>query len=140
MTYSGSKWENPSTLPCWSTCSSCFRCEDKGKYAKCNRCSGRHDTDAQRDPYDIDDRCRCKEGILQYRLQTGQMIQRRFYSDPFAGKVVTDSVDQDEIEWNQYVDEQRERMDDPNFDPIQFDDGTSTKDFIDRARRGNGAA
>lgn len=139
--YSGAKWENPSDLPCWDTCLSCFRCENKGQYAQCNRCSGRHDPEGHRDPYHIDDRCRCREGILQYRLKNGHMIQRKFYSDPFAGKVVTDAESQDEQEWNRFVDEQREKLDDPNFDPIQFDDGSSTRDFIDRARRGdNGLA
>lgn len=133
--FSGTHWENPSTLSCFSACASCFRCEDKGKYAKCNRCSGRHDPDVKRDPYDVDDRCRCKEGILQYRLQNGQMIGRQFNSDPFAGQVVTDAESRDEKDWRQYVDEQREKLDDPTFDPVQFNDGSSTLDFIDRARR-----
>lgn len=135
--FSGSQWRNPSTLPCWSTCSSCFRCEDKGKYAQCNRCSGRHDTEGQRDPYDHDDRCRCKEGVLQYRLKNGQMIKRNFQSDPFKGKVMTDAQSADERDWESYVNEQRERLNDPDFDPIQFDDGTSTTDFTDKARRGD---
>lgn len=133
--FSGAKWENPSTLPCFSTCASCFRCENKGQYDKCNRCSGRHDPEGQRDPYHIDDRCRCSEGILQYRLKNGHMIMRHFHSDPFAGKVVTDAESQDEKEWNAYVDEQREKYNNPDWDPVTFDDGTSTRDFLDQARR-----
>lgn len=135
MSYSGIFWENPSTLPCWSTCASCFRCENKGTRPECEKCSGRHDPVGQRDPYDVDDKCRCKEGILQYRLKNGMMIKRKFESNPFAGRVMTDAETQDEIEWRQYVQEQREKMDDPTFDPVQFDDGTSTLDFIDQAKK-----
>jgi len=133
--FSGTHWKNPSTLPCWSTCASCFRCEQKGRYPECNRCSGRHDTEGQRDPYDIDDRCRCTEGILQYRLKNGRLILKHFYSDPFAGQVMTDTETADEMQWRQYVTEQREKMNDPTFDPVQFDDGTSTLDYIDEAKK-----
>lgn len=134
--YSGAKYENPSELPCWSSCLSCYRCEDKGKYEKCNRCSGRHDPDMRRDPYYIDDRCRCKEGVLQYRLKSGAMIMKRFLSSPFKAKVVTDAETQDEADWNQYVSEQREKYNDPTFDPVRFDDGSSTLDWTNKNRGG----
>lgn len=132
----GSRYENPSEKSCWDMCSSCFRCSDKGKYAKCNSCSGRHDPDMKRDPYYIDDRCRCTEGILQYRLQNGQMIVRKFHSSPFAGQVVTDAETEDEQEWTRYIQEQREKLNDPTWDPVQFDDGTSTFDWMRDNRKG----
>jgi len=136
--YSGARYENPTTLPCFSACSSCLRCDDKGKYEKCNRCSGRHDPDAIRDPHDIDDRCRCTEGILQYRLQTGKLIQKKFLSNPFKGKVETDAETPDEQDWRQFVTEQREKLNDPTFDPVTLEDGTSTLDMLDQQRRGEG--
>jgi len=133
--YSGNKRENPSQdRPCYSACSSCLRCEDKGKYAACNRCSGRHDPNLIRDPHDIDDRCRCSEGILQYRLQNGRLIKKRFHSNPFVGQVVTDAETKDEQDWRQYVTEQREKFDDPTFDPVTLEDGSSTLDWTDRNR------
>jgi len=127
--FSGAIYRNPSTLPCWSACASCFRCEDKGKYDACGRCSGRHDPEGRRDPYDHRDLCRCKEGILQYRVKDGRFIVKQFLSSPFKGQVVTDAVTNDEEDWKQYVTEQRERLDDPTFDPVTLDDGTSTLDW-----------
>lgn len=135
--FSGARYENPSELPCWSTCASCFRCEDKGKYAKCNRCSGRHDPEGRRDPHDIDDRCRCKEGVLQMRLKNGHLIVSPIPHDPFAGAVQQETQTQDEREWLQYLDSQREKMDDPNWDPIQFDDGSGgASEWADKQRGG----
>lgn len=132
--FSGSIWRNPSSLSCWEMCPSCFRCANKGKYAACGRCSGRHDTEGIRDPYDIDDQCRCKEGILQLRTKQGVMIQRQFYSDPFGGSVVTDAETDDERQWNQFVTERREALNDPTFDPVRFDDGSSTLDWFKENR------
>lgn len=128
--------ENPSDKRCWVACASCYRCADKGKYAKCNHCSGRHDPLRQRDPYYIDDRCRCKEGILQYRLPTGQMILSKFFHDPFEGGVTTDIETEDEKQWREYVMQGRERFDDPTWDPVMFNDGTSTLNYLDRMKRG----
>lgn len=128
--------ENPSELRCWRTCGSCFRCADKGEHPWCWKCSGRHDPKRKRDPYDIDDHCRCTEGVLQYRLQTGQMLQRRFESNPFRSRVTTDAESEDDRDWNRYVDEKREKYDDPTWDPIQFPDNSSVTDWMRRARYG----
>lgn len=114
--------DNPSQLSCFQMCRSCFRCSDKGSMPACNSCSGRHDPELKREPHDQMDRCRCAEGIMQYRLQNGRLMVRKFMSDPFGGKVVTDAETQDERDWSAYITEQRERMDDPDWDPIVFDD------------------
>lgn len=134
--YSGSIYRNPSTLPCFSLCSSCFRCEDKGKYEKCNRCSGRHDPLGKKDPYDDRDRCRCREGILQIRLKNGQLMVRQFQSSPYGGEVQTDAESQDERDWNSFISEKREQLDDPTYDPIQFEDGSSTTDWVNDQKKG----
>lgn len=126
--------ENPSSLPCWSLCASCFRCGNKGMHAKCQSCSGRHDPELRRDPYDIDDKCRCTEGVLQYRTRQGLMVKRRFLTNPFAGKVTTDAETQDERDWNQYVAEKREALNDETWDPIQFTHGGSTSQWLQDRR------
>jgi len=54
---------------------------------------------------------------------------KQFLSSPFKGQVVTDAVTNDEEDWKQYVTEQRERLNDPTFDPVTLDDGTSTLDW-----------
>lgn len=125
---------NPSDRSCWQMCTACMRCAWKGSMAKCNTCSGRHDPLQRRDPTDIDDYCRCREGILQFRLQTGKMIQRRYKSDPYGGKVRTDAETKDEQEWNQYIKESREKLDDERWDPVRLTDGTSTHDWMKRQR------
>lgn len=127
---------NPSDKACWKTCGSCYRCGDKGRYAKCHSCSGRHDPGLQRDPYDYDDMCRCAEGVLQYRANDGRLLKKRFLSSPFASNIVTDAETKDEQEWKQYIAESRERLDDETWDPVRFTDGTSTHDWARRARVG----
>ena len=106
---------------CWNPCKSCMRCEDRKKYAKCASCTGRVDRLREREP-DPDDYCRCKEGILQIVTKKGMMVQRKFLSDPYKGKVTTDAESEDEADWNQYVAEKREQLDDPSFNPIQITD------------------
>lgn len=125
---------NPSEKHCFSFCKSCWRCENKGMKAECSRCSGRHDPELRRDPYDIDDMCRCKEGILQFRLQDGRMVKRRFNSNPFAGKVITDAETEDERDWNSFLAEKREKLNNEHWDPIQFTDGSSTDSWLRKNR------
>jgi hypothetical protein len=127
---------NPSDKSCWILCKSCYRCQDKGRYAKCWNCSGRHDPKERRDPYYVDDACRCKEGVLQFKLQTGEMVIRRFKSNPFEGKVITDAETEDERDWNSFVDEKRNQLGIENWDPVRFNDGTSTYDWMRKARGG----
>lgn len=127
---------NPSERWCWQTCMSCYRCGDKGRYAKCTSCSGRHDPQRKRDPYDIDDTCRCTEGVLQIRLQTGKLVRRRFAQDPFAGSVKVDTETEDERDWGSWIKEKREQLDNPHFDPVTFHNGQSTYDWMQAARYG----
>lgn len=131
-------YENPSSLPCFNLCTSCYRCQDKGKIqgmrSKCNSCSGRHDPELRRDSYDIDDQCRCTEGVLQYRTKWGLFIKRRFNSNPFKGRVTTDAISEDERDWNSYITEQRELTGNATWDPVQFTDGSSTTDWTQRNR------
>jgi len=119
--YSGSIYRNPGTLPCFVMCSSCYRCQDKGKYDKCNGCSGRWDEEGKRDPHDIDDQCRCKEGILQYRLKNGKMVKNKLPNDPFQESVDTNQETEDERDWESYLQDKREQLNDPEWDPIQFE-------------------
>ena len=126
--------ENPAELSCFRACKACARCEDKGRYARCNWCSGRHDPELRRDPYDEDDHCRCTEGILQWRTQEGRFIQIKYPHNPFAGKVELEPKSQDELDWEMYLEQQRERFNDPEYDPITID-GKSATDWANENRR-----
>lgn len=87
----------------------------------CNRCSGRHDPDLKRDPHDIDDRCRCKEGIIQLRLKSGKLLQAPINRDPFGGETTSAPTkkSRDERDWESYLEEEREKRNDPNWNPVQ---------------------
>lgn len=135
---------NASEMSCWEPCPSCGRCESKGDSRGCpkqNTCSGRAGKSRIMqvpDPYDRDDYCRCAEGVLQYRVQSGPkrglLVIRRFKSSPYGGSIKTDAISKDESDWMAYLDEQRERLNDEAWDPIQFEDGSSTSDRARRAR------
>lgn len=112
---------NPSYRWCWSTCSACFRCGDKGRYAQCSGCSGRHDPHHAVDP-DPDDFCMCKENILRWRAKNGQLVVIKYNKNPFDNTVITESKTEDEKEWDAYLMDVRERMDNPDWDPIQITD------------------
>jgi hypothetical protein len=58
-------------------------------------------------------------------------------SDPFAAVVKYDNISQDEADWNSYLADTRERIGDPDWDPIQFNDGTSTDKWWSQ-KRNNG--
>ena len=103
---------------CFRLCTSCARCSDRGTRAKCVGCNGRNDPYRERPPHP-DDYCRCSEGILQIRHKSGRIIQRRFESNPFKANVQTDAETQDERDWNQFLNEKREILDDPTWNPIQ---------------------
>lgn len=111
---------NPSEKSCFTLCSSCFRCGDKGRYAKCQNCSGRHDPFDKSVP-DDDDFCQCTQGVLRWKTQKGRLIVRRMKSNPFAGQVITESKTQDERDWEAYLVDLRQRMDDENFNPIEVE-------------------
>ncbi|HJS83543.1 MAG TPA: hypothetical protein VJ742_11990 [Nitrososphaera sp.] len=64
------------------------------------------------------------------------MVIKKFLSDPFAGKVHTDAESQDERDWNSFINEKREQLDDPDWDPIKFTDGTASSTWLDSWRRG----
>lgn len=116
MTLPGT-YQNPAAKPCWTFCSSCNRCQDKGRYTKCNSCSGRYDPLGKIDP-NQEDFCDCKNGILRWKTQEGRLILTRFKTNPFKGEVKYEKKSEDERDWDSYVSDMREKMDDPNFNPI----------------------
>lgn len=114
-----------------------MRCEDKGRYAKCNSCSGSFDPDFKRDPYDFHNRCRCSQGIMQITLKNGRKITTKYPGNPYkSGKVTAEGLSEDEKEWSAYINNMREKMDDENWDPIQYSDGSSTYDDYQGMKRG----
>jgi hypothetical protein len=42
----------------------------------------------------------------------------RFKTNPFKGEVKYSKKSQDERDWDSYVNDMREKMDDPNFNPV----------------------
>lgn len=113
----GNFYQNPSTKECWKFCSSCNRCQDKGRYSKCIGCSGRYDPNGSTDA-DPDDYCDCKNGILRWKTKNGKIVHVRFKTNPFKGQVKYEKKTEDERDWDSYVGDMREKMDDPNFNPI----------------------
>lgn len=130
-------FRNPTEKWCWVTCASCFRCHDKGRYPSCGSCSGRSEALRVIEP-DPDDYCDCRNGILRYRTKSGRFIMRKFMSNPYKGEVKTDAETQDERDWNAFIDEKREKMDDPTWDPIQMMDGASAREWYEAWKKGRG--
>lgn len=122
-------FKNPADKSCWKMCPSCYRCENKDRLNCGATCSGRLDMDGMR-LADVDDYCRCKEGKLQFVTQEGQLIQIKFKSNPYAGTVKYDNIGKDEADWNSYLADTRERLNDPTYDPIQFEGGGSVEDYL----------
>ncbi len=116
MTLPGT-YKNPTEKPCWTFCPSCNRCQDKGRYTKCNGCSGRYDPLGKTDP-DPRDFCDCKNGNLRWVTQAGRFILTEFKTNPFKGTVKYDKKSEDERDWDSYVSDMRNKMDDPKFNPI----------------------
>lgn len=114
-------YKNPTEKPCWVFCSSCNRCQDKGRYTKCGSCSGRYDPEGRIDPH-IDDFCDCKNGVLRWRTQEGRLLMTRFKSNPFKGEVRYEKKSEDERDWDSYVNDMREKLNDPNWNPITIID------------------
>lgn len=120
MTIKGT-YKNPTENPCWVFCPSCNRCQDKGRYTKCKGCSGRFDPEGVIDP-DIDDYCDCKNGNLRWKTKQGKLLMTRFRTNPFKGTVKYEKKSEDERDWDSYVKDMREKLNDPNWDPIAIVD------------------
>lgn len=112
---------NPSHRYCFEACSACFRCGQRGKYAKCAGCSGHHDPFGVIDPHP-DDTCTCTEGKLRFVDKNGSLRIVPYKTDPFKGEVTLINKTADENDWDDYVDDLREKINDPNFDPVQVVD------------------
>jgi hypothetical protein len=115
-------YKNPSERPCWSYCSSCSRCADKGRYTACNGCSGRFDPKGMVD-VNNDDYCDCKNGNLRWTPKNGgKSFIVKFKSNPFKAKVTYEKKSEDERDWDSYVSDMREKMNDPTWNPITIVD------------------
>jgi hypothetical protein len=110
---------NPTHKWCWNFCSSCNRCGDKGRYTRCNSCSGRYDPELKIET-DNDDYCDCKNGNLRWKTRTGKLIVTKFKSNPFAGEVKYEKKSEDERDWDSYVKDTREKLGDPDWNPISI--------------------
>lgn len=82
------------------------------------------------------DYCRCKEGVLQWVTQEGKLAQSYYLSDPYGGVVKYEGKTDDEVDWEDYIEDAREKLDDPDWDPIQFADGRSTQKFFNQMSKG----
>lgn len=114
-------YKNPTENLCWTFCSSCSRCQDKGRYSKCKSCSGRYDPEGVIAP-DPDDYCDCKNGVLRWRTKEGRLIMTNFKTNPFKGQVKYEKKSEDERDWDSYVSDMREKMNDPDWNPITIVD------------------
>lgn len=110
-------FKNPSEKDCWRYCVSCARCADKGRYSKCKGCSGRFDPRGVIETHP-DDFCDCANGTLRWRTQNGRLIITKFKTNPYMGKVTYSKKSEDERDWDSYVNDMREKMNDPDWNPI----------------------
>lgn len=122
---------------CWRPCRSCWKCEDQGRYSQCATCPAQVDILRRKYP-DPDAYCDCHNGILRHRTQKGQLIIRKFLSSPYEGRVQTDAISEDERDWNTYVAERREFLNNPQWDPVQYDTGAGVTDWANQHRMGRG--
>ena len=111
-------YRNPQEKWCFRPCMSCMRCSQKNCMQKCNGCSGRIDPEGTREP-DPDDFCACTQGVLRWVTQEGQLIVSKFQNNPFSGSVNVKTMTEDERDWEAYLEDMREKLDDPNYDPIK---------------------
>jgi hypothetical protein len=137
MLTSPGSYKNPSDRACWEGCSSCGRCEKKGSTNCPNptNCSGRFDPRGMRHPH-VDDFCDCKNGILRWVTGEGQLCHTKFLSNPFAGVVKYKGKSNDELDWENYLNDVREKTDDPDWDPIQIGDDKSAQRWLDGQSKG----
>lgn len=117
MITSRHRYRDPVNKHCFRPCVSCFRCANKGMKIECDSCSGRPDPTGERIPH-TDDFCDCRNGVMRWMTKDGRLVVRRFMSNPFKGTVKTDAVTSDESDWNAYLYERREQIDNPEWDPI----------------------
>jgi hypothetical protein len=111
-------YKDPVERSCWGTCQSCGRCQNFGSNSLCgNVCSGRWDPDGKIDP-DGRDFCDCKNGWLRWKTQKGQMLYAKYNRNPFSGTVQSESVTEDERDYDAYVNDMREKMGDPTYTPV----------------------
>jgi len=113
-------YRDPSTRGCWETCTACGRCSKKGTSA-CplpNSCSGRFDMNGKIDPH-LDDFCQCTQGVLRWRTQEGRVIITKYGRNPFRGSIQRESKTEDERDWDSYVADMQEKLDNPNWNPIK---------------------
>lgn len=135
MLTSKGSYINPVDKPCWSTCLSCRRCSNKGSRDACASCSGRYDPDGQRHP-DLDDYCRCKDGTLQWVTDEGKFLQVKIPHDPFKGTIQREGNSRDEQDWNSYLNDTRERLDNETYDPVQIPGVGSATDWYNSQKEG----
>lgn len=120
--------ENPSSKWCWETCSACFRCKNKGRFGQCGDCSGRHDP-FLRTEVDEHDYCSCTEGVLRWRAKNGMLIVKRYTKNPFESKILTEAKTEDERDWEAYLKDLREKLDNPNYDPLLIEEDKRDNGF-----------
>lgn len=101
---------------CFRLCQACKRCDQRGRYAKCNGCNGR--IAVMRKPHP-DDTCRCAEGILQIVTREGRKVQTRYANNPYGGDLTVVRETEDERDWRSYLNVQRELFDDPDWNPVR---------------------
>jgi hypothetical protein len=62
------------------------------------------------------------------------MYQIRLPRDPFKGQIQQETKTQDEQDYEAYLKEEREKRDDPTWDAVTFDDGSSVQDWSNSRR------
>lgn len=110
-------YQDPQMKTCFKPCTACYRCADKGRFTMCNKCSGCMDPAGKIDP-DPDHYCDCAQGVLRWRARDGRLIITRYPRNPFAGSIKTTAESEDKRDFQAYLQEYREKMENPYVSPI----------------------
>jgi hypothetical protein len=118
-------YSNPADKSCFNPCMACFRCKDRytGTINKCTNCSGHVDVRGDIEPHN-EDWCNCQNGVLRWVSRKGTIIIKKYPKNPFEGDIKVHTETKDEMDWKRYLAEQREKLDDPDWDPVNLYDSS----------------
>jgi hypothetical protein len=70
---------------------------------------------------------------MRWVTKKDYLVIRRFESNPFAATVTTDAKSEDERDWDAFITEKREAMNDELYDPITFTNGQGASEWARKA-------
>jgi len=66
---------------------------------------------------------------LRWRDRQGRLIISKYKSNPFKAEIIVQKETEDERDWNAYLKDCREKMDNPTWDPIVITEQPANNGF-----------